>query len=73
MNLLNCPTTTFVPWWKTCVRGLPVATPVFDGAKEREIKALLKLADLPESGQISCSTVVPVTRSSKGHRGLCTC
>ncbi len=33
--------------------GLPVATPVFDGAKEREIKALLKLADLPESGQIS--------------------
>lgn len=34
-------------------KGLPVATPVFDGAKEREIKALLKLADLPESGQIS--------------------
>ncbi|MGL6481591.1 DNA-directed RNA polymerase subunit beta, partial [Aeromonas caviae] len=30
-------------------KGLPVATPVFDGAKEREIKALLKLADLPES------------------------
>ncbi|ENY70664.1 DNA-directed RNA polymerase subunit beta [Aeromonas diversa CDC 2478-85] len=34
-------------------KGLPVATPVFDGAKEREIKALLKLADLPESGQIT--------------------
>lgn len=34
-------------------KGLPVATPVFDGAKEREIKALLKLADLPESGQIA--------------------
>lgn len=34
-------------------KGLPVATPVFDGAKEHEIKALLKLADLPESGQIS--------------------
>ncbi|PJG60527.1 DNA-directed RNA polymerase subunit beta [Aeromonas cavernicola] len=33
-------------------KGLPVATPVFDGAKEHEIKALLKLADLPESGQI---------------------
>ncbi|MGY4015785.1 DNA-directed RNA polymerase subunit beta [Aeromonas molluscorum] len=33
--------------------GLPVATPVFDGAKEHEIKALLRLADLPESGQIS--------------------
>lgn len=29
-----------------------MATPVFDGAKEREIKAMLKLADLPESGQM---------------------
>ena len=27
--------------------GLPIATPVFDGAKESEIKELLKLADLP--------------------------
>ena len=33
--------------------GLPIATPVFDGAKESEIKDLLKLADLPESGQIT--------------------
>ncbi|MDB4243047.1 DNA-directed RNA polymerase subunit beta [Gammaproteobacteria bacterium] len=32
--------------------GLPIATPVFDGAKESEIKELLKLADLPESGQL---------------------
>lgn len=32
--------------------GLPVATPVFDGAKESEIKELLKLAGIPESGQI---------------------
>ena len=31
--------------------GIPMATPVFDGADEHEIKALLKLADLPESGQ----------------------
>jgi len=31
--------------------GVPMATPVFDGASEGEIKALLKLADLPESGQ----------------------
>jgi DNA-directed RNA polymerase subunit beta len=31
--------------------GLPVATPVFDGASEVQIKALLKAADLPESGQ----------------------
>ena len=32
--------------------GVPMATPVFDGAKEVEIKAMLKLADLPESGQM---------------------
>ncbi len=31
--------------------GVPMATPVFDGATEEEIKALLRLADLPESGQ----------------------
>ena len=32
-------------------RGVPMATPVFDGADEKEIKHLLKLAQLPESGQ----------------------
>jgi len=32
--------------------GVPMATPVFDGAKESEIKAMLKLADMPESGQM---------------------
>jgi DNA-directed RNA polymerase subunit beta len=31
--------------------GVPMATPVFDGATEDEIKAMLKLAGLPESGQ----------------------
>ena len=33
--------------------GVPMATPVFDGAQEAEIKALLRLADLPESGQMT--------------------
>ena len=33
--------------------GVPMATPVFDGAREEEIKALLRLADLPESGQMT--------------------
>src|SRR6202453_3870 len=32
-------------------RGVPMATPVFDGASEDEIKNLLTLADLPTSGQ----------------------
>src|SRR5690606_14533367 len=31
--------------------GVPIASPVFDGASEESIKALLKLAGLPESGQ----------------------
>jgi DNA-directed RNA polymerase subunit beta len=31
--------------------GVPMATPVFDGAEEQEIKKLLTIADLPESGQ----------------------
>ena len=33
--------------------GVPMATPVFDGAEEHEIKHLLKLADIPESGQMA--------------------
>src|SRR5205807_2347156 len=31
--------------------GVPMATPVFDGASEEEIKRMLKLADLPLNGQ----------------------
>jgi DNA-directed RNA polymerase subunit beta len=32
-------------------KGVPMATPVFDGASEDEIKHMLSLADLPETGQ----------------------
>jgi DNA-directed RNA polymerase subunit beta len=32
-------------------KGVPMATPVFDGASEDEIKNMLALADLPASGQ----------------------
>jgi DNA-directed RNA polymerase subunit beta len=31
--------------------GVPMATPVFDGAEEEEIKNMLALAELPETGQ----------------------
>jgi DNA-directed RNA polymerase subunit beta len=34
------------------VNGVPTATPAFDGATEAEIKGLLALADIPESGQM---------------------
>jgi DNA-directed RNA polymerase subunit beta len=32
--------------------GVPFATPVFDGASEAEINAMLELAGLPQSGQV---------------------
>jgi len=34
-------------------KGVPMATPVFDGATEAEIKHMLTLADIPQSGQIT--------------------
>jgi DNA-directed RNA polymerase subunit beta len=36
---------------KNLSNGVPMATPVFDGASEAEIKRMLKLADLPLNGQ----------------------
>ena len=33
--------------------GVPFATPVFDGAHESEIKAMLELAGLPSNGQVA--------------------
>lgn len=37
---------------KNLSKGVPMATPVFDGADEGQIKSLLRLAELPESGQM---------------------
>ena len=34
-------------------KGMPIATPVFDGAKETEIKQLLEMGGIPTSGQIT--------------------
>jgi DNA-directed RNA polymerase subunit beta len=45
--------------------GVPMATPVFDGANEKDIKQLLALAGLPESGQttlIDGRTGIPFER-----------
>jgi DNA-directed RNA polymerase subunit beta len=33
--------------------GVPMATPVFDGAREESIKELLRMAELPDSGQLT--------------------
>ena len=35
------------------VRGVPMGTPVFDGAREADISAMLQKADLPTSGQVT--------------------
>ena len=46
-------------------QGVPIATPVFDGANELEIKGLLELAGLPKSGQTTLydgRTGVPFAR-----------
>ncbi len=37
---------------KNLCKGFPIATPVFDGIKEYEIKKLFKLLNIPSSGQI---------------------
>jgi DNA-directed RNA polymerase subunit beta len=34
-------------------KGVPMATPAFDGAKETELKDMLRLADIPDSGQVT--------------------
>jgi DNA-directed RNA polymerase subunit beta len=36
---------------RNLVAGVPMATPVFDGADEEDIRRMLRLADLPEHGQ----------------------
>ena len=36
---------------RNLTKGVPMATPVFDGVTEEEIRRMLSLADLPDSGQ----------------------
>jgi DNA-directed RNA polymerase subunit beta len=38
---------------RNLVDGVPMATPVFDGAAEESIKELLTLADMPDTGQFT--------------------
>jgi DNA-directed RNA polymerase subunit beta len=39
--------------WAAQKLGLHIATPVFEGAREKEIKELLKKADVPTTGQVT--------------------
>ncbi len=45
-------------------RGVPIATPVFDGAREKDIVKMLEQAGLHGSGQSDCSTGAPASRST---------
>ncbi len=49
-------------------RGVPIATPVFDGAKESDIERLLTQAGLDTSGRSRSSTAARATRSSARSR-----
>ena len=47
----SSPITRSGRWLHNLRHGVPMATPVFDGAAESDIKNLLELAELPTSGQ----------------------
>ena len=41
----------FIDLCENIQSGIPIATPVFDGAKEQDVTKMLELANLPSSGQ----------------------
>jgi DNA-directed RNA polymerase subunit beta len=51
INLKSLTDEEIVALCQNLQKGVPMSTPVFDGAHESEIKAMLRLAGLPESGQ----------------------
>ncbi|MBC8306105.1 MAG: DNA-directed RNA polymerase subunit beta, partial [Pelagibacterales bacterium] len=50
-NLNKLKKTEFQDLCENLKNGIPIATPVFDGAKERDVTKMLELAKLPSSGQ----------------------
>ena len=58
-------TTSCSSWPTTCGSGVPIATPVFDGAHEDDIEQLLREAGLRRIGPgDTCSTAGPASSSS---------
>ena len=43
--------TEFTDLCNNLINGVPIATPVFDGAKENDVTKMLELSNLPNSGQ----------------------
>jgi len=50
-NIDQLNKTEFKDLCENLQNGVPIATPVFDGAKELDVTEMLNLADLPKSGQ----------------------
>ncbi len=50
-TIKNLSSIEFNDLCKNLVKGVPISTPVFDGAKEKNVTDMLKLANLPTSGQ----------------------
>ena len=50
-NIDKLTTTEFKDLCDNIQNGVPIATPVFDGAKEQDVTNMLDLAELPNSGQ----------------------
>ncbi|MGI4816687.1 MAG: DNA-directed RNA polymerase subunit beta [Janthinobacterium lividum] len=53
INLHEFSDTEILKLARNLSNGMPMATPVFDGAKENEIKELLKMGNFSTSGQIT--------------------
>ena len=47
----NLSNTEFKDLCQNIQNGIPISTPVFDGAKEKDVTKMLDLANLPKSGQ----------------------
>ena len=50
-NIDKLTNTEFKDLCENIQNGVPIATPVFDGAKEQDVTTMLELAELPNSGQ----------------------
>ena len=50
-NINSLTNTEFKDLCQNIQNGVPISTPVFDGAKERDVTNMLDLANLPKSGQ----------------------
>ena len=50
-NIENLSNSEFQDICENIQKGVPISTPVFDGAKELDVTKMLELADLPSSGQ----------------------